>query len=209
LAALPSPCELWAGGWGADAPQGQTLRDRSVQTLSSALLLTLLPASVLPVFVVPYPRLPCAPEEGLSGAVLVPCLAQGCAGTGPISLTLLGAPLPQTSNTLCWALYHLSRDPGIQETLYQELKAVVPADRFPGAEDIPKMPMLRAIIKETLRYSPALPLPQGPGHWPLLQWQSLLPPHQGMHQLGRVQGWISVPQGHIHPSTPWGGEQSC
>lgn len=115
-------------------------------------------------------------------------MAQGYSCTSPNSFTPLGALLPQTSNTLSWALYHLSRDPGIQETLYQELKAVVPPDRFPGPEDIPKMPMLRAIIKETLRYSPALSLPQGSSHWPFPegQGQPLLPPRWGCTNPG---GW--------------------
>lgn len=160
----------------------------------------------------PHPWFPCARDQGLSGTILVPCLAQGCLGTGPIPLTPLCAPLPQTSNTLSWALYHLSRDPGIQETLYQELKAVVPTDRFPGAEDIPKMPMLRAVIKETLRYSPALPLPQGPCQRPLPQGSPFSPPHWGMHQLGwlvmgdteaqaRQGAELDFSPSGLHPST--------
>ncbi|KAG7255747.1 hypothetical protein CRUP_013494 [Coryphaenoides rupestris] len=68
---------------------------------------------------------------------------------------------------MAWALYLLARDPEVQERLDQEVIGVCPRGRVPTGDDIAKMPYLKAVIRETLRFEilPSLQLyPVVPGN---------------------------------------------
>ncbi|MBN3308431.1 CP27A protein, partial [Amia calva] len=71
---------------------------------------------------------------------------------------LLLAGVDTTSNTMMWTLYKLSKAPEIQDTLYREVAGCLSGKGIPDAKDIMNMPFLRAVVKETLRMYPVVPI---------------------------------------------------
>ncbi|KAG6548879.1 hypothetical protein Mapa_009642 [Marchantia paleacea] len=76
---------------------------------------------------------------------------------GTISDMFLGAT-DSTSVTCQWALIELIRNPDKMAKLQKELDEVVGKDRPMSEADLPELPYLEAVIKETLRLHPTVPL---------------------------------------------------
>ncbi|KAG9477549.1 hypothetical protein GDO78_002769 [Eleutherodactylus coqui] len=70
---------------------------------------------------------------------------------------MLLAGVDTTSFTLSWATYLLAKNPQIQQTVYNQIVENLGKDVVPTAEDIPRVPLVRAVLKETLRLFPVLP----------------------------------------------------
>ncbi|KAL2633653.1 hypothetical protein R1flu_005132 [Riccia fluitans] len=63
-----------------------------------------------------------------------------------------------TSSTIEWAMAHLLKNPFCMKKCVEEMDAVVGLERCVEDSDIPNLPYLRAVVKETFRLTPTGPL---------------------------------------------------
>lgn len=61
------------------------------------------------------------------------------------------------SNSLTYLLYHLARNPNVQQRLYEELSAVLGDGNAVTAEHLSQMPYLKACVKESFRLNSTVP----------------------------------------------------
>ena len=70
---------------------------------------------------------------------------------------------PQTSGIIDWFLAFISSFPEVQRRAHEELDRIIGRERWPTVEDEPKLPYIRAIIKEVIlgapRFVPSLTCP--------------------------------------------------
>ncbi|MGK7861523.1 cytochrome P450 [Falsiroseomonas sp. E2-1-a4] len=73
------------------------------------------------------------------------------------AIVLFMAGHETTANTLAWALFMLSQDPASAERLAEEVQGAL-GDRVATLADMPNLPFTRAVVEETLRLYPPVPL---------------------------------------------------
>ncbi|XP_062853830.1 cytochrome P450 27C1 [Trichomycterus rosablanca] len=69
---------------------------------------------------------------------------------------MLLAGVDTTSFTLSWSTYLLAKHPTVQQQIYEEVTSVL-GGRVPTADDVPQLPLIKGLVKETLRLYPVLP----------------------------------------------------
>ncbi len=71
------------------------------------------------------------------------------------ALTLLSAGHETVSAALSWTWYLLGQHPQVQQDVYEEVKGLL-GGRSPTSEDLPNLPLTRAVFEESMRlYPPA------------------------------------------------------
>ncbi|CAL4939529.1 unnamed protein product [Urochloa decumbens] len=79
-------------------------------------------------------------------------------GVKAFTLDLIAAGTDTSAVSVEWALSELLRNPVVMAKATEELDRVVGRDRFIVEADIPNLPFLEAIVKETMRLHPVAPL---------------------------------------------------
>ncbi|XP_042192264.1 cytochrome P450 27C1 isoform X2 [Callorhinchus milii] len=70
---------------------------------------------------------------------------------------MLLAGVDTTSFTLSWSAYLLAKNPNVQSAVHKEVVRNLGAHTIPTSEDLSKLPLIRGVLKETLRMFPVLP----------------------------------------------------
>ncbi|KAK6466890.1 25-hydroxyvitamin D-1 alpha hydroxylase [Huso huso] len=70
---------------------------------------------------------------------------------------LMLAGVDTISSTMSWTLYELSRHPEVQDALYREIQKVLQGNPIPSANEVGRMPLMKAVVKEVLRLYPVIP----------------------------------------------------
>ncbi|CAJ1049522.1 cytochrome P450 27C1 [Xyrichtys novacula] len=70
---------------------------------------------------------------------------------------MLLAGVDTTSFTLSWATYLLARNPEVQEQIFTEVTKTLGPGVVATADDVSRLPLIRGLVKETLRLFPVLP----------------------------------------------------
>ncbi|KAI9508272.1 cytochrome P450 [Russula earlei] len=72
--------------------------------------------------------------------------------------TLYVAGAETSATTLAWWALAMIAHPEVQKRAQDELDAVVGRSRTPSFADVPSLPYIQALVKESLRWRPALPM---------------------------------------------------
>ncbi|CAL8381460.1 unnamed protein product [Arctogadus glacialis] len=70
---------------------------------------------------------------------------------------MLLAGVDTTSFTLTWAVYMLALNKEVQQEIYEEVLGVLGPEETPTADHVTRLPLVRGLVKETLRLFPVLP----------------------------------------------------
>ncbi|PVH32675.1 hypothetical protein PAHAL_9G457600 [Panicum hallii] len=73
-------------------------------------------------------------------------------------LDLIGGGTDTSAVTVEWAMSELLRNPEVLAKATEELDRVIGRDRLVAEEDIPNLPYMEAVVKETMRLHPVAPL---------------------------------------------------
>eukprot|EP01018_Ginkgo_biloba_P011131 Gb_18160 [translate_table: standard] len=75
-----------------------------------------------------------------------------------VMMDMLVAGVDTSSTTLEWVMSELLRNPSVINKIQDELRSVIGPNRKVEESDLPRLPYLQAVVKETLRLHPPAPL---------------------------------------------------